>query len=278
DTLEFKIENISPNQTFFRPFDLTRAPLIRVGVMESTGKVKPGVERFILVDMHHIITDGISQEVLTQEFFALYAGENLPPLKLQYRDYAEWQNSTKQKQLMNRQEKFWTNLYFDEIPVLILPTDYSRPVIQGFDGNNKSFILNSEETANLKETAKQNETTLYMTILSIFTILLSKLSGQEDIIVGTPTAGRRHADLENIIGMFVNTLAMRNYPEGKKTFREFLREVKESTLKAFENQEYQFEDLVEGISVKRDTGRNPVFDVMLNLLNQSEYTSMPTNT
>ncbi|MCP4146421.1 MAG: amino acid adenylation domain-containing protein, partial [bacterium] len=141
-----------------------------------------------------------------------------------------------------------------------------------------SFKLNEDDSAALRETAKENEATLYMTILSIFTILLSKLSGQEDIIVGTPTAGRRHAELENIIGMFVNTLAMRNYPEGGKTIEEYRREVKENTLQAFENQDYQFEDLVERLSVRRDTGRNPIFDVMFNLLNQSEHKEQNTTT
>ncbi|MCP4156072.1 MAG: hypothetical protein GY757_50600, partial [bacterium] len=101
--------------------------------------------------------------------------------------------------------------------------------------------------------------------------LLSKLSGQEDIIVGTATAGRRHADLERIVGMFVNTLAMRNYPEGEKNVAEYLKEVKNATLNAFDNQEYQFENLVDRLSVRRDTGRNPLFDVMFNLLNQTEY-------
>ncbi|MCP4158402.1 MAG: hypothetical protein GY757_62460, partial [bacterium] len=102
--------------------------------------------------------------------------------------------------------------------------------------------------------------------LSIFTILLAKLSGELEIIVGTPTAGRRHAELENIIGMFVNTLAMRNTPGEGETFREYLREVKENTLQAFDNQEYPFEDLVDRLSVRRETGRNPIFDVMFNML------------
>ncbi|MCP4156928.1 MAG: amino acid adenylation domain-containing protein, partial [bacterium] len=265
-------------KAFFRPFDLSMAPLLRVGLVETSGTKNSAHDGFLMLDMHHIITDGTSLEVMTKEFFVLYDGESLAPLKLQYRDYVEWQSSSKQKELIKQQEEYWKNQLAGEVPVLTLPTDFTRPEIQSFEGNRVSFVLNKDETGSLEDTAKENEATLYMTILSIFTILLAKLSGQEDIIVGTPTTGRRHADLENIIGMFVNTLAMRNYPEGKKTFREFLREVKESTLKAFENQEYQFEDLVEGISVKRDTGRNPVFDVMLNLLNQSEYTSMPTNT
>ncbi|MCP4152568.1 MAG: non-ribosomal peptide synthetase, partial [bacterium] len=232
-TVEFKIEyynlkagnagNREPNivekktvsdvkDAFFRPFDLAKAPLIRAAVIETTRDDDPAsetVERFLLVDMHHIITDGTSQVVLSKEFLALYDGENLPPLKLRYRDYAEWQNDEKRKKLKQQQEEYWFNLYSGELPVLNLPTDYSRPVMQSFEGNRISFMLNKDETHRLKERAKENETTLYMIILSIFTILLSKLSSLQDIIVGTPTAGRRHAGLEKIIGIFVNTLPMR---------------------------------------------------------------------
>ncbi|MCP4146641.1 MAG: non-ribosomal peptide synthetase, partial [bacterium] len=262
-------------ETFFRSFRLSKAPLLRVTVIETT---HTGIERYMLLDMHHIISDGASMDILTKEFFALSAGENLPPLKLQYRDYAEWQNSTKQKESNHRQEEFWIKTFSGELPALYLPTDYTRPKMRSFEGNKIAFTLNKSETGYLKETAKENEATLYMTILSLFTILMSKLSGQQDIIVGTPTAGRRHADLENIIGMFVSTLAMRNYPHSAKTYREFLKEVKKRTLQAFENQEYQFEDLVDRLSVKRDTGRNPIFDVMFNLLNQAEYQKQDIST
>ncbi|MCP4156396.1 MAG: AMP-binding protein, partial [bacterium] len=266
--------------TFFRPFDLTVAPLLRVGIITEQGapgsttakhgEPQPTGKRYLLLDMHHIITDGTSMEVLTKEFFKMYAGESLPPLKLQYKDYAGWQNAVKQKETMKQQEEYWLKQYTGELPVLSLPTDYPRPAIQSFEGNRQFFKLNEEDTGTLNETAKENETTLYMTILSVFSILLSKLSGQEDVIIGTPTAGRRHADLDNIIGMFVNTLAMRNKPGGEKNIDGYLREVKGNTLSAFENQEYQFEDLVERLSVKRDTGRNPIFDVMCNQLNRTE--------
>ncbi|MCP4151785.1 MAG: hypothetical protein GY757_28840, partial [bacterium] len=269
-------------RAFSRPFDLTQAPLFRVGMLtlkETPGDTATGTMRqagqYLLLDMHHIITDGTSQQVLIKEFLTINNGATLSPLKLQYRDYAKWQNSRKQKELMKRQEKTWLKIFPGEIPLLALPTDYPRPEIQSFEGDNIYIILNKNETGNLKRVAKENETTLYMTILSIYTILLSKLSGQEDIIVGTPTAGRRHADLESIIGMFVNTLAIRNYPEGTKTITEYLGEVKENTLQAFENQEYQFEELVEKLSLKRDTGRNPLFDVMFNLLNTT--TGKPEN-
>ncbi|MCP4154308.1 MAG: non-ribosomal peptide synthetase, partial [bacterium] len=264
----------SVSKRFFRPFEMSKAPLLRVGVIETNGAGNHG--GLMMLDMHHIISDGTSQNVLRKEFFALYAGEKLSPLKRQYRDYAEWQNSAEQKELKKQQAAFWINRFSGELPVLNLPTDYPRPEMQSFEGNRSSFALNKNETDSLKETAKKNDVTLYMAIHSIFTILLSKLSGQEDIILGTPTAGRRHADLQNIIGMFVNTLAIRNYPEGEKTFKGYLGEVKENTLNAFENQEYQFEDLVENLSVNRDTGRNPVFDVMLNLLNQSESSAIST--
>ncbi|MCP4154547.1 MAG: non-ribosomal peptide synthetase, partial [bacterium] len=272
---------------FFRTFDLDTPPLLRIGIVETTdmdtdtGPTKPGHddrERFMLIDMHHIITDGISRELLIKEFFQLNKGENLRHLDLQYKDYAEWQNSSIQKQLMKQQEETWLKTFPGELPVLDIPTDYPRPQMQSFEGNTITFELNEKETGSLKETAKQNQTTLYMTILSTFTILLSKLSGQEDIIVGTATAGRRHAGLEKIIGMFVNTLAIRNYPGEEKTVENYLSEVKKNTLQAFENQEYPFEDLVDRLSVRRDTGRNPIFDVMFNMINRGEYKKQNTTT
>ncbi|MCP4149236.1 MAG: non-ribosomal peptide synthetase, partial [bacterium] len=281
ETVEFEIEYFKkqPGETthwessvtagFFRPFELTRAPLIRVGVIETTAK-DGNLKQRIMIDMHHIITDGASQEILIEDLRKLGTGEIPAPLRLQYKDYVEWQNSGAHKQLTKGQEEYWLNRYRGELPILELPTDNPRPAIQAFEGDEVRVLLTKQEALKIKKMARENKATLYMTILSIFTILLSKLTGQEDIIVGTPTAGRRHADLEKITGMFVNTLAMRNYPGREKKFKDYLAEVKENTMQAFENQEYQFEDLVEKLSVKRDTGRNPIFDVMLNVLNQAE--------
>ncbi|MCP4146778.1 MAG: non-ribosomal peptide synthetase, partial [bacterium] len=264
EKVEFKIEYYTGEsiRDFCRPFDLYKAPIMRVGLIT---KKEPTGQNYLLVDMHHIITDRTSRAVLAKEFFALAAGESLSPLRLQYKDYAEWQNSRTQTRLLKQQEEFWTKEFPGEIPVLNLPTDYPRPLMQSFEGSSLRFILDKEETKQLNETAGEKNTTLFMMIISILTILLSKLGSQEDIVIGTPTAGRRHADLENIIGMFVNTLPLRNYPSGQRKYREYLREVKEHTLEAFENQEYQFEDLVDKIAVSRDLGRNPIFDVMFNL-------------
>ncbi|MCP4148591.1 MAG: hypothetical protein GY757_12670, partial [bacterium] len=162
----FKIEIIQPQRegnedhpwtavqrAFSRPFDLTQAPLFRVGMLTlkeapvdtATGTMRQAGQ-YLLLDMHHIITDGTSQQILIKEFLTINNGESLPPLKLQYRDYAEWQNSRKQKKLMKRQEKTWLKVFPGEIPLLALPTDYPRPEIQSFEGDNIYIILNKNET------------------------------------------------------------------------------------------------------------------------------------
>jgi tyrocidine synthetase-3 len=261
---EVEAENIISH--FIEPFDLSQAPILRVELLTIAS-----IRQTLLIDMHHIITDGLSQNILEKEFIALYSGEEFPPLRLRYKDYVEWQNNEKQRLLINEEERYWLELFGDEVPVLNLPTDYPRPIMQSFEGSLVGFLLTTEESQIFKELVKQTGATLYMCILSVFTILLSRLSGLEDIIVGTPIAARRHVDLENIIGMFVNTLAMRNVPRREMRYGEFLLELKERTLKAYENQEYPFEELVDKISVSRDTSRNPLFDVMFNLLNQGEY-------
>jgi amino acid adenylation domain-containing protein/non-ribosomal peptide synthase protein (TIGR01720 family) len=149
--------------------------------------------------------------------------------------------------------------------------DYARPAIKNIEGNRVSFEIGKEDTRALKALALKEDVTLYMLLFSIYNVFLSKLSGQEDIIVGTPTAGRRYTYLHQVIGMFVNTLALWNYPGGEKRFNLFLGEVKEHSLAAFDNQDYQYDDLVEQLSVKgsltRDVGRNPLFDVMFALQN-----------
>ncbi|MDQ1355258.1 MAG: hypothetical protein QG657_5568 [Acidobacteriota bacterium] len=251
---------------FTKPFDLGLAPLLRVNL------IVVGSSRWVLfIDMHHIVTDGTSQGILEKEFLGLQAEEELHPLRLQYKDYSEWYNKALRQEAIKQQESYWLKEFPDELPVLDLPTDYPRPSIQSVEGNVVSFSFTVRETNVLKAIAKENEATPYMALLAIFNILLAKLSRQEAIIIGTAIAARRHADLLNVIGMLVNTLAMRNYPSGDKAFKEFLREVQVRTLDAYENQEYPFEVLVDKIKVNRDVGRNPVFDIMFNLLNQEDY-------
>ncbi len=247
---------------FIRAFDLLKAPLLRVGLIKVQSN-----KHILMFDMHHIISDGVSMGILVEEFSKAYAGEELTPLRIQYKDFSEWQNALFRSDSIKAQEDYWIKQFEGEIPVLNLNTDYQRPAVQSFEGDSIQLEVDKELTNKLRQIAKDTGSTMYMVLLSTFNILLSKYSGQEDIIVGSPIAGRPHADLDNIIGMFVNTLAMRNYPNGEKTFKEFLKEVKENALGAYENQDYQFEELVEKLNVARDFSRNPLFDVMFTLQN-----------
>ncbi len=247
---------------FIRTFDLSKAPLLRVGII----KIQPN-KHILMYDMHHIISDGTSMGILVKEFSKAYAGEELTPLRIQYKDFSEWQNEMSKSEKIKTQEEYWLKQFEGEIPVLNLPADYQRPAVQSFEGDSIQFKIDKVLTNKLRQTAKATGSTMYMVLLSTFNILLSKYSRQEDIVIGSPIAGRPHAELGNIIGMFVNTLAMRNYPSGEKTFKEFLREVKENALGAYENQNYQFEELVEKLNIERDFSRNPLFDIMFILQN-----------
>ncbi|MCU0288458.1 MAG: amino acid adenylation domain-containing protein, partial [Acidobacteria bacterium] len=248
--------------SFIRPFDLSRAPLLRAGWTKLENQ-----QYLLMVDMHHIISDGISHDILLKDFMALYKGDGLPPLRIQYKEFSQWQHHEKENEGIKQQKNYWLKVFAGEIPVLQIPSDYPRPEIQDFAGISVDAAINPEKSGLLKQYAVREGVTLYMLFLAVTNILFSKLSGQEDIVAGTPVAGRRHADLELIIGMFVNTLPMRNYPVGDKTFKQFLAEVKTRTLEAFDNQEYPFEDMVDQVGVNRDAGRNPLFDVMFALQN-----------
>jgi amino acid adenylation domain-containing protein len=260
---------ILANQEAEASFDLEKGPLLRTKLIQLEEK-----RYLFLFTMHHIICDGWSMHLLINELFILYDTyknnkENpLPPLRLQYKDYSEWQNSKKGKKMIEQQETYWLREFEGEIPLLNLPTDFPRPDLQSFEGSDISFELGEEETKQLKMLAVNQRVTLYMVLLSIFTVFLSKITGgKEDIVVGTGIAGRRDPELQRIIGMFVNTLALRNHPSGEKTFQAFLNEVKAKTLKAFENQDYPFDTLVQKVVENRDMGRNPLVEAVLLLQN-----------
>jgi amino acid adenylation domain-containing protein len=250
---------------FVRPFDLSKAPLCRVGYvqLEEGGK-------FLLIDMHHIITDGVSQELLAKEFAEIYAGKQLPALARQYKDYSEWMHSSAQQAKLKSQEDFWLNVFSGELPVTELPYDHARPQAKNYEGAAVSFRLNEDENNIIQNICREHEVTLFMSLLSIMNIWLARLSGSEDIVVGSPIAARKHADLHSVIGMFINTIALRNQPAADKTYRAFLQEVKAHVLQAYDNQEYGFENLVEKLAIDKQSSRNPLFDVMLVLQNQGQ--------
>jgi amino acid adenylation domain-containing protein len=239
-----------------KPFNLDNPPFFRIFVIKLSHN-----SCVLIRDMHHIIMDGVSAAIFMKELMALYAQKELPPLTIQYKDYAYWQNSAQTRQLIAKQEQYWLAEFAEELPLMQLPTDFPRPSIQSYQGQSTPFKIGEGLTKALKQMARKEDVTLYMLLLAAFSVLLAKLGGQEDLAIGTPIAGRRHADLQGLMGVFVNTLVMRNKPKADKTFKQFLNEVRERTLKAFENQDYQFEELVEKAGVRRDTSRNPLFDV-----------------
>jgi len=268
--IEFLIEYIESKEedvpevlrNFVRPFDLRKAPLLRVAIIKFREN-----RQILAFDIHHIISDGTSMGILIKELSSLYNNEKLPELRIQYKDYAVWQNEILESEKIAAQKEYWLRELDGELSALDLPTDYARPSVQSFEGDTVSAEINEELVNRIRKLTKETGTTLYMIFLSAFNILLSKYCRQEDIIIGSPIAGRPHTDLENIIGMFVNTLVMKNRPEGSKRYLEFLSEVKYKAIKAYENQDYQFEELVENIKAKRETGRNPIFDVVFVMQN-----------
>ncbi|TAH83192.1 amino acid adenylation domain-containing protein [Bacillus subtilis] len=250
---------------FIKPFDLSQAPLFRAQIVKVSDE-----RHLLLVDMHHIISDGVSVNILIREFGELYNNRKLPELRIQYKDYAVWQEGFKTGDAYKTQEEYWLKQLEGELPVLDLPADHARPPVRSFAGDKVSFTLDQEVASDLHKLARENGSTLYMVLLAAYTAFLSRLSGQEDIIVGSPIAGRPHKDLEPILGMFVNTLALRTRPEGGKPFVQYLQEVRETALEAFEHQDYPFEELVDKLELTRDMSRNPLFDVMFVLQNMDQ--------
>jgi amino acid adenylation domain-containing protein len=260
---------------FVRPFALSRPPLLRAALLDIDGpEPTGGTARLLLIDIHHILTDGISEKILRDEFAALSSHRELAPTRIQYKDYSQWQKTQTRKNELRLQEEYWLREFQEEIPPLNLPLDYRRPAPRSLEGHSIAFELGENETGTLNALARAQGVTLFMLLLAIFNVLLAKLSNQEDVIVGTPTAGRRHPDLERVIGMFVNTLVLRNFPADEKKFVRFLADLRQRTLEAFENQDYQFEELVEKVVKGRDVRHNPLFDVMFDLRNIYE-TSPP---
>jgi len=255
DYMEVQDAKAAINQCV-KPFDLSNAPLIRVAL------IKVEAEKYVMIlDMSHIITDGVSEGILIHEFMTLYQGDKLEPIEIQYKDYAEWQLEQTRQNELGKHEEYWCDKYKDGIPKLDFPYDHSRPMYKTFAGNSIGFTLDEKMTAKLKELAKNESITMYILLLSAYSIFMNKLCNVEDVVIGTNSAGRVQPEIQNVLGIFVNTLALRLKPESNKTIKEFLQDVKNETLEGFENQDFQFDDLVDKLVRVRDFSRNPIFDV-----------------
>ena len=250
------------------PFDLMRGPLVRVKLLRL------GAEDYVLLrTMHHIVSDGWSEGVFNHELMVLYEAfvegrENpLRPLKVQYADFALWQRRWLEGGALERGLSYWKE-QLSGIPArLELPTDRSRPALQTFGGEVCSMNLSVVQVAALKRLSQDHQSTLYMTLLAVFGILLSRYSGQDDIVVGSPIANRQDEQLEALIGFFVNSLVMRVKPQGEMSFGELLSEVRQTALAAYEHQDVPFERLVEELSPERSLNITPLFQVMFALQN-----------
>ncbi|MBA4602106.1 non-ribosomal peptide synthetase [Thermoactinomyces mirandus] len=255
-------------ETFISPFDLGKAPLFRVALIHH-----PDQRHYLVIDMHHIVSDGISvEEILYRELGALYKGEVLPVPDLQYKDYAAWQQEWLKSEECRKQKEYWLNRLSGSIPVLELPTDYQRPFVQEFAGDKVRFSVGASLTERLKRIAKQENSTLFMMLFAAYKVLLAKLSGQEDIIAGFPVAGRGQPRLESVFGMFVNTLPLRSQPCMDLSFSDYLKQVRKRILEAYEHGDYPLEEVVEQLKINRDRSRNPLFDTAFVLQNMDTET------
>lgn len=242
-------------QQFVKPFDLAKAPLFRTRLF-----IFPDESAVLFIDMHHIICDGESISIFVDDLCHLYNGESMNNSSLEYVDYAVWEQNQISSPAYLKSESFWLKQFEDEVPILNMPTNYTRPNVQSFDGAKVyGKIEHSEEIFRL---CKQLNTTPYMFLLSIYYILLYKYTSQKDIVVGSPIVGRNHADISSMIGMFVNTLALRMKLDASDTFDTFLQYVTNYCFNAFENQAYPFDELISKLNLSRDTSRNPLFDTM----------------
>jgi thioesterase domain-containing protein len=249
------------------PFDLERGPLLRARLLRVHEQ-----EHWLLLTLHHIITDGWSSGVLVRELSVLYGarcrGEahGLPALPVQYADYAVWQREWLQGEVLEQQLGYWKPA-LSELPVLELPTDRPRPAIASFRGDSCAFDVGPELAHALRKLSQREGATLYMTLLAAFQVLLHRYSGQEDVAVGVPIAGRVRPELGGMIGFFVNTLVLRGDLSGDPSFTAYLARVRARALEAYAHQDLPFEKLVEELHPKRDLSRNPLFQVALAMQN-----------
>ncbi|MFD2170714.1 amino acid adenylation domain-containing protein [Tumebacillus lipolyticus] len=252
------------------PFDLSAGPLIRCSLLKLAER-----EHLLVLNMHHIVSDGWSTGVFLHEFAALYAAfadgrpSPLPALAIQYADYAVWQRNWLQGSALEEQLSYWKERLGGDLPALQLPTDRPRPPVQTHRGAVVSAELSPELAQALQALSKRQGVTLFMTLLAAFQTMLARYTGQEDIAVGTPIAGRNAKETEELIGFFVNTLVMRTDLSGEPTFREVLKRVREVALGAYANQDVPFERLVEELQPPRDTSRTPLFQTMFVLQNDA---------
>jgi amino acid adenylation domain-containing protein len=251
-----------------RPFDLARGSLFRASLLRLTEQL-----HVLLFTTHHIVFDGWSSEIFLHELATLYEAVSndhpapLPDLPIQYSDFVRWQRETIQHEPLKNQLAYWKCQLSNSWPIINLPTDRPRPSIRRSNGAKRSFTLTKGLSEKLNEISRQECVSLFMTLLAAFKTLLYRYSGQQDIIVGTPFAGRNQISAENLIGLFINTLPLRTDLSGDLTFRQLLARVRRTCLDAHANQDTPFERIVSELQLKRDSSRPGIYQVLFQLRN-----------
>ncbi|MBO0933572.1 non-ribosomal peptide synthetase, partial [Fibrella aquatilis] len=258
-----------------QPFDFSEGPLLRLQLVELADE-----DHLLLLVVHHIISDGWSFRVIFQEMAALYnafrAGlpNPLPPLRIHYKDYAHWQNNRLSGNWLADHQTYWRNQFADRFPVLELPLSYPRPIEKTYNGNRVETVLDKRERDGLYGLNRQYGSSLFMTLLASLKTFLYRYTGQDDIVIGYPVAGRERLELENQIGFYANSLPIRTRFDGQEGFDRLLETVKQNTLEAQKYQLYPFDRLVDDLHVPRDASRSPLFDVVLVLENAETATTV----
>ncbi|MEW6738111.1 MAG: condensation domain-containing protein, partial [Acidobacteriota bacterium] len=250
------------NQEAHQPFDLVNGPLLRTTLLQLAEQ-----EHILLISVHHIVFDGWSRAVLIREMATLYeafsAGNpsTLSELCIQYADFATWQREWLNGEILQQQLSYWREKLAGDLPVLALPTDHPRPALRTSQGARHFFSLPKDLAEALKSFSAQQDATLFMTLLAALKALFYRYTGQEDILIGSPIANRNWAEVEDLIGFFVNTIVLRTSGIGKMTFLELVKKVQQTALEAYAHQDLPFEKLLEELQPKRDLSRPPLFQV-----------------
>ncbi|NER29712.1 MAG: amino acid adenylation domain-containing protein, partial [Symploca sp. SIO1C4] len=264
---ELQVQRLA-TQEAQQPFDLATGPLMRIKLLRLEAQ-----EHVLVLIMHHIVSDGWSLEVFFKELTLLYQAFSqskpspLPELSIQYADFAHWQQQLLQDTVLDSQLSYWKHQLRGNLPILQLPTDKKRSPVYTYRGASQYLVFSSELSNALKKLTQQESVTLFMTLLTAFKVLLYRYSGEEDLIVGSPIAGRNQMETEGLIGFFVNTLVMRTDLSGNPSFRKLLSRVREVALGAYTHQELPFDKLVEELQPERDLSHPPLFQVMFVLQN-----------
>jgi amino acid adenylation domain-containing protein len=267
EALETKARQLAEKE-IAKPFNLVEAPLLRLKlyVLEQD-------HSWLLLTIHHTIADGWSLGVFLNELILCYQNSttstslSLPELSIDYSDFAVWQTDSARVSSMQSSINYWKQQLSGELPVLELPTDYLRSRNQSFTGGTYRFQLSADLTSSLEKFCRQQDVSLFMTLMTTFAVLLHRYSGQDDILLGTPVANRNLPEIENLIGVFINTIVLRTNLEGDPSFSELLKQVKEISLNGYAHQDLPFEKLVEELKPKRDPSCTPIFQAVFNLQN-----------